>query len=332
MKVGLMYNDIAPLRQILWAENPHGVQQMEATVAAVRSALGAGGYDVKEWALPPAPDLGALAAWDVDLVFNLITGITGKALQIHSVALLEMLDIPFIGSPLEAHTVCLNKWLTKLVLVRSGIPTPPFQRISQSSGFIKSLPFPFPAILKPIREGSSLGITQNSVVHNHRELEQQARALFDQFQQDLLVEALLPGREFTVGLLGNDPLRVLPIQEIIYARWPQHLPKIYSFEAKTYDLPARQCPALIRNPLRKNLERLAIASAKALNTADLLRLDLRLDANGNPMVLEANALPGLQPIYSEYPRMAEAGGISFELLIIELVKAAKQRIGSEGSA
>ena len=325
MRVALVYNDIISERDVLMAQNPHGVEQLEVTVAAVEEGLIAAGHDVVHLALGPLPDLGAIARCGAEVFFNLTTGIINKRMQLHAVAMLESAGVPVVGSDLITHGLALDKFVTKVLLSRAGVPTPPFQLIPRRGDWALDPNLDYPAIIKPCREGSSLGITKESVVYSAQEAMRRGEVMRREFGQDLLLEELVPGREFTAGILGNDPLHIFPIQEILYADWPEDEPEIYSFDAKVWEWAARACPADVEDDLCAQMHAMIRRTVRVLGLLDLARLDIRMDRCGRPMLLEVNALPGLQPLYSEYPRMASVAGLDYPALMDCLVHLAAKR-------
>lgn len=316
--VALIYNDFE--HEVGVATNPVGMRQMETTVEAVRKALAAAGHAVQEIRLGSQPDPRPFYDCQAEIAFNLTTGIANKSMQLHVVALMEMAGMNFIGSGLRTQVVCLDKTITKALLVRAGIPTARHFTIRNMGDFDSpGQGIPFPAIVKPSMLGSSIGITQASVVRTPRQLRTQVERVLREFGQPVLVEQFLPGREFTVGIIGNQDARLFPLQEIIYTDGPGEWP-ISAFEAALEDHQDHaECPAQIDEVLLRRIERFALAAYRLLGIKDLARIDIRVDEAGLPHVLDVNALPGLEPGYSAYPMMAEAAGWTYEELIDSLV-------------
>jgi D-alanine-D-alanine ligase len=195
----------------------------------------------------------------------------------------------------------------------------------------------FPAIVKPLHEGSSKGIYDSCVVRTKEELEREAQIVLSTYEQPALVEEFLPGREFTVALLGNgDSLRTLPIVELKFDALPPGVNPIYSYEAKwIWDrsekpLDIFQCPAVLEQSLRDEIESMCRSAFRVLNCRDWARIDVRLDADGRPHILEINPLPGILPRPEDnscFPKAARAAGMSYNRLINTVLDIAMNRAG-----
>jgi D-alanine-D-alanine ligase len=231
--------------------------------------------------------------------------------------------------------LCLDKGRTKEVLAHNGIRSAPFavvERPEELDGFGA-----WPAVVKPLREGSSMGVTAGSYVRSAEEARREIAGIVRRYQQPALVEAFLGGREFTCGILGNGALaRALPLVEIDLATLPSGAPPLYSYEAKwIWDrpeapLPILRCPAPVEAALAEEIERVALGAYRALRCRDLARVDLRCDAAGMPHVLEVNPLPGIHPdpaMNSSLPRAARAAGLDYGGLVLGVLRAGAARHG-----
>lgn len=160
------------------------------------------------------------------LVFNLSYGIQGRARYTHIPAIFEMLGIPYVGSGPETHAVALDKVLTKMVLLQRGLPTPKFT-VLENPDFELPLQenLTYPLIVKPKDEAVSFGL---KIVHNDEELREGVRTIYENYDASILVEGYIDGREFNVGLLGNDPVEALPPVELLFSEGK----KIYTYEDK----------------------------------------------------------------------------------------------------
>lgn len=270
-----------------------------------------------------------------DLVFNISEGFGGTNRESQVPILCEILGLPCTGSDALTLGLCLDKARTKEILGYHRIPTPPFL-VADSCVPRRTLEaFPLPAIVKPLREGSSMGIRNNSLATTRAQLDQRVRETTRAYRQPALVEAFLPGREFTVGVLGNAPhYEILPIVEIDHSVLPKGANPIYGYEAKwiwddpRHPLPLLVCPAKISKALEQRIQRLVRAVLKVFAVRDWCRMDLRLDAAGRPQILELNPLPGILPDprdNSALPAAARAAGYSYADLILRVAAAALRR-------
>ncbi len=324
LKVGLTFNLKRIKPEASGAEDQEAEYDAPTTIEAIRNAIASYGNEVV--ALEANADLPtAVAASGVDVVFNIAEGIQGRNREAQVPALLELLGIPYTGSDPTALSLALDKALAKRIVRQAGLPTPDF--FVMTSGR-ERLPkgWSFPAIVKPVAEGSSKGVLGTSVVEDEARLREVAREIVGRYSQGALVEGFLPGREFTVGLLGERRPRVLPPMEIIFADASSRFP-VYSFEHKLasgtsvrYEVPAKVEP-----PLLKDLERVARGVFSALGCRDVARVDLRLDAAGKVHFIECNPLPGLTPGWSDLCLIAEAAGMDYRSLVGEILAPAMKR-------
>ena len=269
-----------------------------------------------------------------DLVFNIAEGLHGASREAQIPAMLDMLGIPYTGSDPVTLGICLDKRRTKEILSCHRIATPRFAVVSSLSDIPARLRYPL--IVKPTLEGSSKGVTDKALVHDRKALVRQVEWVLTTYGQPALVEEFLPGREFTVAMLGNgDDLQVLPIVEINLHTLPAGVNPIYSFEAKwIWDqeenpLEIFTCPARLDPFLQRNIEELCRKTFRALGCRDWCRIDVRLDAGGLPHVIELNPLPGILPRPEQnscFPKAARATGLSYEQMILGVVDAASRRL------
>jgi len=268
-----------------------------------------------------------LAAGDRwDLVFNFAEGLHGLAREAQVPAILDLYQIPYTFSDPLIMALSLHKGLTKTVVREAGIPTPDFYVVSKLED-IALVNLPFPLFAKPIGEGTGKGVSPTSKIADRESLEVVCRDLLVRFKQPVLVETYLPGREFTVGILGTGPdAKVLGTLEIILRAGAEA--DVYSYVNK------ERCEELVAYPLVRpedepavrEAEELALAAWRALNCRDGGRVDLRCDAQGRPKFLEVNPLAGLHPQHSDLPMLATAVGMPFVDLIGRIVDSARTRI------
>ena len=306
----------------------------EETVSAVRDAL-AERYNV---AMIEANEQAYTKLLTVrpDFVFNIAEGLHGVSREAQIPAMLEMLRIPYLGSDPLTLGICLDKARTKEILSYHKVPTAGFSVIS-SMGQFEDVRLKFPAIVKPLHEGSSKGIYNSCVVRNPDELANEVKIILDTYNEPALVEDFLPGREFTVAMLGNgDDVQVLPIVEIKFDALPAGVNPIYSYEAKwIWDqrdtpLDVFECPARIDDSLTQEISRVCRDAYRVLNCRDWSRIDVRLDSHGRPNILEINPLPGILPNPEDnscFPKAARAVGMSYNQLINTVLDIAVKRNG-----
>jgi len=269
-----------------------------------------------------------------EMVFNMAEGLWGESRESQLPAIMEMLRIPYTGSSPLTLALCLNKARAKEVLSHYGIPTPRFVVLRDSAVEMANC-LEFPLMVKPLYEGSSKGIRNDSLVRDPEALSEKVRRTREDYGQPALVEEFLPGREFTVALMGNgDGIKVLPVVEINHSALPEDVNPIYSYEAKwVLDRPQDPldiftCPAEIKEPLLRAIEAVAIDAFRALEVRDWCRVDIRLDATGCPGVIELNPLPGIlmdPRCNSCFPKAARSAGMDFSTLVNSVVDIARER-------
>lgn len=269
-----------------------------------------------------------------DIVFNVAECAFGISREAQIPAMLDMLQISYTGSDPLTLTTCLDKARTKEILSYHGIPNAKFLLI-ESLNDLENFDLEFPIIMKPVAEGSSKGIFNSSFITNRVDLETKLAELFAEYNQPFLLEEFLPGREFTVALIGNgNELEVLPIIELNLSELPSDLVPIYSYEAKwvvdTRENPLNifSCPASIDSELTDKISDICKKTFKVLRCKDWSRIDIRLDADGNPNVIEINPLPGVLPNPEDnscFPKAARTAGLSYEAMINKVLNTALKR-------
>jgi len=270
-----------------------------------------------------------------DLVFNISERLLGPNRESHIPTLCEILNLSYTGSDPLTLGICLDKSRTKEILTCHHIPNPEFL-VADS---ISSLPdnVELSVIVKPLYEGSSKGIRNDSVVWSMDGLLDRVHEIIARYEQPAIIERFLNGREFTVGVLGNYPrLEILPVVEIDHSQLPEGAAHIYSFEAKwIWDTPRSPlkifcCPADIPSGLKDRIGELVRKTYVILRIKDWCRIDLRLDEAGEPHILEVNPLPGILPKPEDnscLPKAARAAGYSYSGLIHRVVDEAMLRYG-----
>ena len=323
--VGLLYN-LGKYDPPEEGEPPdaHAELDGESTINAVADALRWGGHEVI-FIEADEDAYDKLRSSNIDIAFNMSEGIKGESRESHMPAICEMLGIPYTGSKVLSLAVCLDKPCAKKVLAYCGVPTPKFIQVKPGErADVRSLEFPL--YVKPAHEGSSMGVMPSSLVHNLTELEYQVDYITRFYRQEALVEEFIDGREFTVGIVGNDPYHVFPIMEISFAHCPETHKNIYSrqYKAEWDDPSYYPCPADLDESEQQMLIDTAIRAYQCLGCLDMGRVDIRL-RHGVPYVLEINPLPGLVPGFSDFPRVAQAEGMKFEELVNYILDTALER-------
>lgn len=269
-----------------------------------------------------------------DIVFNYSECLNGISREAQIPAMLDMLRIPYTGSDPLTLITCLHKARTKEILSYHKIPNPKFF-IVDSLKSLEKFNLDYPVIIKPVAEGSSKGIFNSSYIENKDQLNIAVEASIGKYKQSFIVEEYLPGKEFTVGLIGNDDeTEVLPIVEVNFSELPKDLVPIYSFEAKWIEdtrenpLDIFTCPAQIDPQIEAKIKETALSAYNILNCKDWCRIDIRLDADGIPNVIEVNPLPGAIPDPKDnscLPKAARAYGLTYEEMINKVLYAAVKR-------
>ncbi len=307
-----------------------------ATIAAVESALSHLGKVVRLEANEDFPE--RLRQARPDIVFNIAEGFHGVNREAHVPAICEFYGIPYSGSDPFTLTLCLDKARAKETLAFHGIPTPKFLLVEKLADLYRAAEkLTLPLFVKPVHEGSSKGITDSNLCRDRDQLFRQTEFLLENYRQPVLVEEFLPGKEFTCAVLGNGAeATVLPLVAMNFESLPEGALPIYSFDAKfVWDRPENpldifQCPARITRELEASIERVTLDAFRVLGCRDWARIDVRLDADGKPNVLEVNPLPGILPDPADnscLPKAARAAGIGYEELIQNCLKYAAARQG-----
>ena len=307
----------------------------QATIDAVAGALSSDGHSVEpiEYSTRIAADL---ARADVDFVFNICEGRTGRNRESIVPAIAESLGVAYSGSDPLTLGMTQDKSVAKLVAGSAGVATPRAVTVTDAdqladSGWLAGLhALQLPLFVKPNHEGCSKGIRLSSLVESEVELESQVRWVIDRYRQPALVEEFLPGRELSVGVLGNEAPQVFPVTEIVVTSETGELVPFYPFEMKGAHDKRLFCPADVDSATAESVVRDALRLFAAFGIRDYCRVDFKLDSVGAASFLEMNALPGLSPEYSLYPAAAAAAGLSYDSLVLGVLQAATGRQPRDG--
>lgn len=314
------------------------------TVQAIQAAIETDGHSTVF--VPADPNLPyALKEIQPDICFNIAEGLGGDAREAQTPALLEMLRIPYTHSRVMANAIALDKTLTKRLWRDRRLPVAPFQEFIVGDESLRP-ELRFPLFVKPAREGTGIGVDLKAIVHDEAELRERVQYIVQVYRQPALVETFLSGREFTCGLIGRwDAKRysrhpewyterhgyhVFPVLELDSAR--SVTPGIYSQASKSKAVgeegaPGYFCPADISPELTRKIQSLIVKAHMAIKAIDVSRTDIRLNNEGEPVLIEINPLPGLTAGYSDLCLEAAAEGISYEDLILEILYLGASRWG-----
>ena len=337
MRVALLYNLACHAPEPPPGAPPDSLYELdhEHNVEAYRAALESRGHTV--FPMEGDADLPArLRETPVDICFNTCEGFRGDSREAQVPALLEMIGVPYTGSKVLTLALTLDKPMTKRVLAHHALPTPAFQEFQTPDDvldprMLACLRTGIPLFVKPAREGTGMGISGQSIVQTEAALRERVAYEIDAYREPALVEEYIPGRDVTVGMIGNWPdLHVFPLSMIDYSGYGDQAAPVYGAEYKVdrADEYRYQCPAELPEALAGQLQRLAVETMRVTGTLDFARVDFRLDARhgDQPMILEINSLPGITPI-SDLTLMVEAEGWTHADLINGVLDAALMRHG-----
>jgi D-alanine-D-alanine ligase len=323
------------------------------TIQSISTALEKGGHQVT-FLEGDHTLYNNLLAVSPDICFNICEGHFGDARESQVPAILEMLRIPYTGSRVMTLALALDKPMTKRVLAYHELPTPAFQAFEREDEPLDPK-MTFPMFVKPSREGTGMGVSAESIVHNEVQLRTQLKRIFERYNQPALVEQYIEGREITVGVIGNlkppvarripddeDARRILwgleffPPLEINMEAYPAEEAGLYTNKMKV-ELAHEfhyLCPAPLTDTQLEDLYWLAATTFRVMGCYDVARIDFRLDANDNnkPYILEINPLPGLNPEYSDLCIESAAAGWSYDQLINRILDEAIYRQNINGVA
>jgi len=318
MRIGVTYDLRADYLAMGYGEEETAEFDSEITIDAICSALaGIGLTPVRIGGVKKL--VSRLAKGErFDAVFNFCEGLKGVAREAQVPALLDAYDIPYVFSDALTLALSLDKAMAKRVVRDAGVPTADFHVIEKIAD-VKKIDLAFPLFLKPVQEGSGKGVGADSKVDNARDLRRVAQALLVRFQQPVLVESYLPGREFTVAIIGSgEDADVLGVSEIVpKANW---VGAGYGYQNKEYWEDKVEIVEADAESARGAGD-VALAAWRTLRCRDGGRVDVRCDAQGRPHFIEVNPLAGLRPEYSDMCLIAERRGLSHAQLIERIMNA-----------
>ena len=322
MKVAIIYN-----KDLSGVINVFGMQNKEVynpqTVNIVATSLESGGHNVEviDGNMKVIEQLQQFMPKVIDgeqmgMVFNMAYGIQGESRYTHIPSMLEMLGIPYVGSGPSGHALALDKVITKIILQKNGIPTSDFWVFSSRDEDLSNVKYP--VIVKPKMESVSFGLR---VVNDPAELKEAVNYIVKEFEQQALVEQFIRGREFAVGLIGNNPVETLPILEIDLENDPD---AIQTEDHKRTKPREKLCPANVPDDLAEEIRSQCIAAFKALQLRDFSRVDIRMDEHSNIYILEINSMASLG-VTGSYVHAAGVAGYDYKALVNKMLDVAVVR-------
>jgi len=325
MKIGLTYDLRSEYLAQGYTEDETAEFDREATITAIETTLGQLGHQTERigHARQLAAALVAGRRWD--LVFNIAEGMHGIGREAQVPALLDLYEIPYTFSDPLVMSLSLHKGMTKRVVRDAGVPTSDFIIVAEPAD-LASAPFDPPCFVKPVAEGTGKGVNPSSIIRDAGELMPACERLIRQYRQPVIVEPFLPGREFTVGIVGTaKAARALGTIEVHLLAGAE--PGVYSYINK------ERCEELVEyrlvrgteDPLVAEAEAISLDAWRALGCRDAGRIDIRCDAQGRPLFMEVNPLAGIHPEHSDLPIICNHLGIPYVELIGWIVASASER-------
>jgi D-alanine-D-alanine ligase len=327
MRVGFTYDLRREYLQMGYSEEETGEFDSDETINIIEETVRSLGHAVIRIGniFNLTARLAAGERWD--LVFNITEGLQGRSREAQVPALLEAYHIPYTFSDPLTLALCLDKGMSKSIIRDAGIPTPDFLTVTSLESLQKSLQRfsnGYPLFVKPLAEGTGKGATTESIVHNPEELTTQCTRLLSRYGQPALVETYLPGREFTVGIIGTgERARAVGVLEVELLGNAD--PLVYSFLNKEF-CEERVRYTLVREPaLVREASDMALQSYRVLGCRDAGRIDLKADGDGTLYFLEANPLAGLHPTHSDLPILCGQAGMPYKELLKEIIHSVLER-------
>ncbi|HUX97590.1 MAG TPA: hypothetical protein VMV47_17790 [Bacteroidales bacterium] len=320
MKVGLTYDLRSWYLDRGYSMDETAEFDKQETVDAIENSLKIMGYETEQIgnAFQLIDSLAAGKRWDI--VFNIAEGLYGDGRESVVPAILDQYRIPYVFSGPVILGLSLNKHLAKLIVAEAGVPVSPGLLVSELKD-LTNLKLTYPLFVKPVSEGTGKGITDKSLINSITELREMIEWILKEFSQPALVEEYLPGREFTVGIIGSGD-KAVPIggMEVITSN---NLPYSVHVKENYHDYCKYE-------PLSENIadecKDVAVRAWKALGAVDGGRVDVKEDRNGRICFIEANPLAGLNPVHSDLPILGRMYNIDYQKLLEMIMSSAISRI------
>jgi D-alanine-D-alanine ligase len=331
MKVGLTYDLRAEYLALGYDDQETAEFDRADTIDAIEDSLQALGHATERIGNVMNLTRRLVSGDRWDMVFNIAEGLRGFGREAQVPALLEAYDIPYTFSDSLVMSLSLHKGHTKRVIRDAGVPTPDFL-VVEDGRQLGPLSFAPPFFVKPVAEGTGKGITPASIIRRPEDLGPRCIDLIDAYHQPVLVEAFLPGREFTVGLLGTGSEAAALGTIEVHLRAAAE-PLIYSYQNKEnceelveYRRVDAACDTTVREA-----EVIALQAWRVLGCRDAGRIDIRCDAQGKPQFMEVNPLAGMHPVHSDLPIICSQIGMPYQALIERIMISARRRITAQQS-
>ncbi len=317
MKIGITYNFHADYCAQGFTEEEAITLNPQVTIDAIHNALVQLGHQPVKIGNFAALMACILKNEKWDLIFNIADGTYGYGREALIPSLLDAYQIPYVFSGPLSLAACLDKSFAKRIVRDQGVPTASFSIIYHESDAY-NIKLPYPLFIKPLLGGRSLGISEHSFIEESSNLIENSVYLLERYKQPVLVETYLPGREFTIGILGTgNEAKAVGVMEVILTEKAERYG--YSRMNKTH-CNERIKYKIVEDEEAKKAEKLALTAWRALNCKDVGRIDTRSDLFKQPHFIEANPIPGLHPIHSDLIRMANLKNITYINLISEIIK------------
>jgi D-alanine-D-alanine ligase len=332
MIIGITYDLRSEYLAMGYSEEETAEFDREETISAIEAALSELGHRPERIgnARRLTERLAAGERWD--LVFNIAEGLSGIGREAQVPALLDLYGIAYTFSDPLVMSLTLHKAMTKRVIRDSGIATTDFV-VLEAGAAAPRVPFPPPYFIKPVAEGTGKGISPASIIREPERLQAAANRMIAAYKQAVLVEPFLPGREFTVGIVGTGgDARVLGTMEVLLQGNAEAAVYSYVNKEECEERVIYRPVAADLDPRVEEAEAVSLAAWRALGCRDAGRVDLRCDASGCPQFMEVNPLAGLHPEHSDLPILCAQRGIAYRRLIGEILSSAGKRVAQPARA
>lgn len=325
MRVGLTYDlktdyELKPGEPV----DKYAEFDKEETISVIENALKEGGHQVIRIGNgKKLLDFLVVKKGEVDIIFNIAEGINTRSREAQVPAILDMLNIPYVGSDPLTQTLTLDKLMAKKIVAYHGLPTPEFILVNEISD-LENFKLSFPVIVKLRYEGTSKGLDKGAKANNFSEMKKRVQWAIETYHQPVLVEEFIQGKEFTIGIIGNEKPEVLPVVQIaIYGKLDLgeefYIHSLVESTGVEYI-----CPAKISPDLEKKVQDLAKKCYQVLECRDFGRIDIRCDEKDNPYFLECNPLPSLA-LADIWPIIAQQVGLTYNQMINKILSYALAR-------